>query len=63
VIGSLENEGAVKGIETMPDAPPEAVPIVGAVEAPFVPAPCDPRIGIKSFYPSLFALTIGLADI
>jgi hypothetical protein len=36
VIGNFEKEGAIKGTETTPEEPPVAVPIVGAVEGPFV---------------------------
>jgi hypothetical protein len=34
--------------------PAVAVPIVGALGAPFVPAPCDPMIGIRLFYLTFF---------
>ena len=58
MIGSLEKLGAVKGTETTPEEPPEAVPIVGAVEGPLV-EPCAPRIGIELFYPSLLHVIVG----
>jgi hypothetical protein len=48
-MGSLEKVGAVKVTEA--DAfPSVAVPIVGAVGTPFVPALCEPRIGIRLLY-------------
>jgi hypothetical protein len=46
----LLNEGAVKGTDTTPDDPPEAVPIVGVSEGPFVLDELDPIIGIALFY-------------
>ena len=52
-------EGAVKGTETTPDEPPEAEPIVGALEGPLV-APADElRIGMLLFYPSLLHVIVG----
>jgi hypothetical protein len=42
----LLKEGAVNDTDTTPDEPPDAAPIVGAEDAPFVPALCAPRIGI-----------------
>ena len=34
-------EGAVNDTDTTPDEPPDAAPIVGAEDAPLVPALCD----------------------
>ncbi len=62
VIGNLL-KGAVNVSDTVVEFVTVAVPTVGVVGTPFVPAPCDPRIGIKSFYPTLFVLTVDLADI
>jgi hypothetical protein len=49
VIGNFEKEGAVKVTLAVPLSA-VAVPIVGALEGPFVPAPCDPKIGISLLY-------------
>jgi hypothetical protein len=50
VIGNLLNEGAVNDTDTTPLDPPEADPIVGAVEGPLVEPADDPMIGIFLFY-------------
>ena len=46
VIGNLEKLGAVKETDTTPEEPPEAEPIVGAVEGPLVEPADELKIGI-----------------
>jgi hypothetical protein len=58
VIGNFEKEGAVNDTDTTPPEPPEAEPIVGAVEGPLV-EPCAPRIGMLLFYLTLLHVIVG----
>jgi hypothetical protein len=50
VIGNLLKEGALNVTDTTPPDPPEAVPIVGAVDGPLVAPAADVLIGIGLFY-------------
>jgi len=56
----LLNDGAVKVTEALA-LPAVADPIVGAVEGPLV-EPCDPGIGIKSFYLTLLHVIVDIAE-
>jgi len=58
VIGSLEKVGAVKVTEAVA-LPAVADPMVGALDAPLVPALCAPRIGIGLFYLTLLHVIVG----
>ena len=62
VIGNLEKLGAVKVTDAFA-LPPVAAPMVGVVGSPFVPALCEPRIGIQLFYLTLVLLIVDLAHI